>query len=347
VVVNVLIKPKKLQPGDIVATVSPSWGGAGDPELRWRYEQGVKRLEEVFDLKVVPMPNSLKGGDYLYKNPQARAEDLMTAFKDERIKGIIANIGGEDSIRLLPYIDFDVIRENPKIFMGYSDVTVSHLFCHKAGISTFYGPAILTDFAENVEMDPYTIEMVNRTLFTDEIIGEIKPANEWTSERLEWIEENKNRRRTMRRNLGYEVLQGSGVAKGHLIGGCIEVLEFAKGTELWPKQKYWENSILFFETSEEKPEPEFIKYWLRNYAAQGILQKANGIIFGKPQDEKYYDEYKEEIQRVMKEFDLEDLPILYNLNFGHTEPKFILPYGAMAEINCDKGTFTILESGVE
>ncbi|MCM3093584.1 MULTISPECIES: S66 family peptidase [unclassified Cytobacillus] len=342
-----LIKPKKLQPGDYVATVSPSWGGAGEPTLRWRYEQGVKRLEDMFGLKVIPMPNSLKGGDYLYKSPQARAEDLMNAFKDESIKGIIANIGGEDSIRLLPYIDFDVIRENPKIFMGYSDVTISHLFCLKAGISSYYGPAILTDFAENVEMDPYTIEMVNRTLFSNEVIGEIQPAIEWTSERLEWIEELKNQRRTMQANLGYEVLQGSGVAQGNLIGGCIEVLEFAKGTELWPEIKYWENSILFFETSEEKPEPDHIKYWLRNYAVQGILQKANGIIFGKPQDEKYYEEYKEIIQKVMNEFDLEDLPILYNLNFGHTEPKFILPYGALAEINCEKRTFRILESGVE
>ncbi|MDR7238056.1 S66 family peptidase [Neobacillus drentensis] len=342
-----LKKPRKLQPGDLVATVSPSWGGAGDPGLRWRYEQGVKRLEEVFGLKVIPMPNSLKGSDYLYKNPQARAEDLMTAFKDDSIKGIFANIGGEDSIRLLPYIDFDVIRENPKIFMGYSDVTVSHLFCHKAGISSFYGPGILTDFAENVEMDSYTIEMVKRTLFSNELIGEIQPAEQWTSERLEWIEENKNRRRTMRQNIGYEILQGLGVAQGHLIGGCIEVLEFAKGTVLWPEEKNWKNCILFFETSEEKPDPNNIKYWLRNYAVQGILQVANGIIFGKPQDEKFYDEYKEAIQKVMKEFNLEDLPILYNLNFGHTEPKFILPYGAMAEINCDKKTFTILESGVE
>ncbi len=344
---NVLIKPKKLQPGDRVATVSPSWGGAGERTLRWRYEQGVKRLKKVFGLDVIPMPNSLKGEAYLYKNPQARAEDLMTAFKDESIKGVIANIGGDDSIRLLPYIDFQVIRENPKIFMGYSDVTISHLFCYKAGVSSFYGPAILTDFAENVEMNPYTIEMVKRTLFSTEVIGEITPANEWTSERVEWIEENKHRRRTMRKNLGYEVLQGSGVAQGHLIGGCIEVLEFAKGTELWPEKEYWQNSILFFETSEEKPEPNLIRYWLRNYAVQGILQKTKGIIFGKPQDEKYYEEYKKEIKQVMVEFDLEDLPVLYNLNFGHTEPKFILPYGAMAEIDCNKKTFKILESGVE
>jgi len=342
-----LIKPKKLQPGDCVATVSPSWGGAGDPELRWRYDQGVKRLEEVFGLKVIPMPHSLKGSEYLYNHPQARAEDLMTAFKDDRIKGIFSNIGGEESIRLLPFIDFDVIRYNPKVFIGYSDVTVSHLFCHKAGISSFYGPAILTDFAENVEMDRYTIEMVNRTLFSNEKIGDIRPANEWTSERLEWVEENKHLKRTMNKNSGYEVLQGTGKAKGRLIGGCIEVLEFVKGTVLWPDPQDWSDSILFFETSEEKPDPSYIKYWLRNYAAQGILQKANGMIFGKPQDETYYEEYKEAIQTVMKEYHLENLPILYNLNFGHTEPKFILPYGAKAEVNCENKTFTILESGVQ
>ncbi|HDR4511769.1 LD-carboxypeptidase [Bacillus anthracis] len=342
-----LIKPKRLQAGDIVATVSPSWGGAGDSDIRWRYEQGVKRLEEVFGLTVIPMPNSLKGSEFIYNNPQARAEDLMTAFKDTRVKAIIANIGGEDSIRLLPYIDFNAIRENPKIFMGYSDVTVSHLFCHKAGLSSFYGPAILTDFAENIEMDPYTVEMVNRTLFSNETIGEIQPAHKWTSERLEWIEINKDTRRKMQQNNGYELLQGSTTVQGRLIGGCIEVLEFAKGTELWPERKHWEDSILFFETSEDHPEPSYIKYWLRNYAAQGILQKAKGIIFGKPKDEMYYEEYKHEILHVMKEYNLGDLPILYNLNFGHTEPKFILPYGAMAEIDCGNGSFSILESGVE
>ncbi|PID15662.1 LD-carboxypeptidase [Sporosarcina sp. P34] len=342
-----LIKPKKLQRGDRVATVSPSWGGAGEPEIRWRYEQGVKRLEDLFGLTIVPMPNSLKGADFLYENPKARADDLMAAFSDPDIKGIIANIGGEDSIRLLPYIDFDVIRKNPKVFMGYSDVTISHLFCHKAGISSFYGPAILTDFAENVEMDSYTVEMVNRTLFSNEIIGEIQPAERWTSERLEWIESNKNKRRTMNKNTGYELLQGSGTVQGRLIGGCIEVLEFTKGTVIWPGDKYWKDSILFFETSEEKPDPSLIRYWLRNYAAQGILQNVNGMIFAKPQDEKYFDEYKEEILTVMKEYDLEHLPILYNLNFGHTEPKCILPYGALAKIDCVRRTFSIVESGVE
>ncbi|MEK5148208.1 S66 peptidase family protein [Psychrobacillus sp. FSL K6-4615] len=342
-----LKKPKMLKAGDKVATISLSWGGAGEPDLRWRYEQGIDRLRNVFGLEVVAMPNSLKGGDYLYENPQARAEDLMNAFKDPTIKGIFSNIGGSESIRLLPYIDFDVIRDNPKVFIGYSDSTVTHLFCHKAGISSFYGPAILTDFAENVEMHEYTVEALKKTLFTASAIGEVKPATEWTSERLEWIIENKDKKRKMNTNKGYELLQGSGIAQGRLIGGCIEVLEFAKGTSLWPAKEYWKDSILFFETSEELPTPGNVEYWLRNYGTQGILQQAKGIIFGKPQNEKYYEEYKESIRVIMKELSLENLPVLYNLNFGHTEPKFVLPYGAMAEINCENRTFSILDSGVE
>lgn len=343
---NLLMKPNKLQRGDRIATVSPSWGGAGEAELNWRYEQGVKRLEEVFGLEVVAMPNSLKSAEFLYNNPQARAEDLMTAFSDPTIKAIIANIGGDDSIRLLPYIDFDVIANNPKIFMGYSDVTIAHLFCLKAGLSSMYGPAVLTDFAENIHMHDYTIQAIENTLFSNEVIGEINAADAWTSEHIEWLESNKSKIRAMQSNLGHELLQGSGSVQGRLIGGCIEVLEFAKGTSIWPEAKYWENSILFFETSEEQPQPSQLTYWLRNYGAQGILQKAKGIIFGKPQEEKYYEDYKEVILKVMKELNLENTPILYNLNFGHTEPKFIIPIGALAEINCHDKSFTILENAV-
>lgn len=342
-----LLKPEKLKKGDKVATISPSSGLAGEKAIRPRYEQGVRRLEEIFGLEVIPMPNSLKGIDYLSNHPEARAEDFMTAFRDDSIKGIIANIGGDDSIRLLPYIDFDVVRKHPKIVMGYSDVTISHLFCHHAGLTSFYGPAILTDFAENVEMPSYTIDMVKRTLFSDEVLGTIEPAKEWTSDMLEWTDPaNQNIRRTFTSHTGNELLQGIGKVKGRLIGGCIEVLEFAKGTVLWPKETHWDDAILFFETSEEKTKPEMIMRWLRNYAAQGILHQANGIVFAKPKDETYYDEYKDVIRTVMVECGLTDLPVLYNMNFGHTEPKFILPYGAMAEIDCDTQSFAILESGV-
>ena len=91
----------------------------------------------------------LRDPNWISRNPQARADDLMQAFADPSIKAIISMIGGDDSLRILPYIDLDVIRSNPKIFMGYSDTNVTHFACWKAGLSSFYGPSFMAGFAEN------------------------------------------------------------------------------------------------------------------------------------------------------------------------------------------------------
>ena len=342
-----LIKPNKLSKGDKVATVSLSWGGAGDDDLLWRYNLGKKRLQEEFGLEVVEMSNTLKGSEYIYNHPEKRAEDLMEAFKNKTIKAIFSCIGGDESIRMLPYIDFDVIRNNPKVFIGYSDTTIAHFMCLKAGISSFYGASVLAEFAENIEIFDYTKEYIEKVLFNNKVIGEINPCDYWTSEYLAWEETNKDIRKKLNKNNGYELLQGSGKVQGRLIGGCIEVLEMMKGTILWNIEDF-EGAILFFETSEDMPEPKFVEHWLRNYGSQGILQRVKGIIFGKPYNNKYYEEYKEVIKTVIHdELKLTELPILYNMNFGHTEPMMCLPYGALAEIDCDKKTFTILEAGVK
>lgn len=342
-----LLKSKALKRGDKVATISLSAGTAGEKDILWRYEQGKKRLEEVFGLEVVEMDNTLKGCKYLYEHPEKRAEDLMNAFKDTSIKGIFTCIGGEESIRMLPYIDFQVIKENPKVFIGYSDTTTTHMMCLKAGISSFYGPAILCDFAENISMFDYTRHWIEKVLFSNEAIGEVYPSDVWTSEFLSWEEKNKNTARKTNKCEGPQLLQGEGKVQGHLIGGCMEVLEMLKGTELWPQEKSWENAILFLETSENRTPPVYFEYWLRNYGTQGILNKVNGIIFGKPYDNKYYEEYKEIILKIVREeLGLKDLPIMINMNFGHTAPIMTIPYGALAEIDCDKNKFSILESGV-
>lgn len=341
-----LLKPQKLNRGDKVACVSLSWGGAGDPEILWRYEQGKQRLEQIFGLNAVEMEHTLKGSDYIYENPQKRAEDLMNAFLDPEIKAIIACIGGIDSIRMLPFIDFNVIHNNPKIFMGYSDSTTTHLICYKAGVSSVYGPTLLVDFAENVAMDDYTIEFIRKTLFSEEPVGIIPPAKEWTSEHLPWRIENKNIQRKKKINQDYELLQGKGCVQGRLIGGCIEVFDMLRGTELFPELSAFDHAILFLETSEDKPPVWFIEVALRIYGINGILGRIRGILFAKPQDEENYHEYNEVIVKVLAEFHREDLPVLVNMNFGHTEPKFCLPYGALAEINCEEKSFSIIEAAV-
>lgn len=341
-----LIKPSKLQAGDLVATVSLSWGGAGDSEFRWRYEQGKRRLIEEFGLRVIEMSNTLKGSQYLYEHPEARAADLREAFANPEIKAIFSCIGGEDSIRLLPHIDFDIIRANPKIFLGYSDSTITHLFCYKAGLTSFYGPSILAEFAENVQMFDYTAEYVRKTLFSSEQVGPIPAASEWTGERIEWLEENKDLTKTMHANSGYEFMQGTGRVCGQLIGGCMEVLEQAKGTVIWPDADTFAGAVFFLETAEGTPDPDSVLDWLRNYAAQGILHQVVAIVFGKPYQEKYYDEYREVIKTIVVENGLENLPIVYNMTFGHNQPMFILPYGCLAEIDCEAKTFNLLEAGV-
>lgn len=341
-----LIKPPALKAGDTVAAVSLSWGGAGDPEFLWRYRQGVEQLEQAYGLKVIEMPGTLAGSAVLYQHPEKRAGDLMAAFLNPDIKGIFSCIGGNESIRMLPYIDFDIIRRNPKVFLGYSDTTISHLICMKAGITSFYGPSILAEFAENTGILPYTADQVRKALFETVPQGDIPCPGQWTSEYLPWLIENKATARMFQPNTGYELLQGTGAVSGRLMGGCIEVLEMAKQTALWPGDSAWEETMLFFETSEDKPDPTYVEYWLRNYGSQGILQRAKGIIWGKPYDNCYYDEYKGAIRKVLKELNLTDLPVLYNVSFGHTAPMTVLPYGALAEIDCTTLRLSILESAV-
>ena len=204
-----MIKPKKLKKGDKVAIVSLSSGLAGEEMFRHRYELGKKRLEQL-GFNVVTMKNALKGIEYLYNHPEKRAEDFMEAILDKDIKGIICNIGGDDTIRLLQYIDFEAIVNNPKVFMGYSDTTINHYMMQKAGVVSYYGPAVMTDFAENNNMHTYTLKYINEVLLENREDIVIKSSDKWTSEYLDWaIEENDNISRKMNEEkYGYEVIQG-------------------------------------------------------------------------------------------------------------------------------------------
>ena len=341
-----MIKPKKLKKGDTVAIVSLSSGMAGDEAFRHRYEQGKKRLEEVFGLKTVTMPNALKGSKYLAKHPEVRAKDFMDALKDKNISGIICNIGGDDTIRLLPYIDFDVIKNNPKVFMGYSDTTINHFMMYKAGITSYYGPSVMCEFAENYEMHDFTKKYVGEVLFKNLENITITSSPKWTSEFLDWSNQayDLQKRKMYKEKHGYEVLQGKGSFEGNLLGGCIDVFPMFVGTKIWPSTNEWKNKILFLETSEDEVTPDYVKYYLRNLVAQGIIDKINGIIVGKPQNEKYYEEYKEVYKNIIGiEANRPELPILYNVNIGHTAPMCIFPLGQKIKVDLNKKEIIFLE----
>ena len=277
-----MLKAKKLKAGDKVAAISLSWGGPG--AFPYRYEAGKKQFSEEFGVEVIETRHALKEPAWLVKHPEARASDLMEAFSDPSISGIISTIGGNESIRLLPYIRSEVIASNPKVFLGYSDTTVCHLVCFRAGLVSFYGPAFMSGFAENGGMFRYMVESVRKTCFSAAPIGVVDPCCDgWTVERLEWGNpDNQQRRRALNVSNGWCFLQGSGVVRGRLIGGCLEVLDWLRGTVVWPALTDFDQAILFLEISEEAPPPHAVAGFLRSLAAMGILNRLSGILFGRP-----------------------------------------------------------------
>ncbi|NRA64004.1 MAG: LD-carboxypeptidase [Pseudobacteriovorax sp.] len=345
-----MIRPKALKEGDTVAAVSMSWGG---PEaVPHRFERGKKQLEEEFGWNLIAMEHTLKPDSWLTQNPEARAADMMNAFKDPSIKGIIATIGGDDSVRLIPHFDYEVIRQNPKVFLGYSDTTVSHFACFKAGLTSFYGPSILSGFAENGGMFPYMVDSVRKTMVSTEAPGVISPNPDgWTVEFLDWNDTSlQDQKRKLNNPSPWRYLGSKKKVSGKLIGGCADVLEMIKGTEIWPSLEEWEGKILFLETSEDAPSPTWLRYWLRNYAATGILERLSGILLGRPGgkiDPSTFSQYDDELCRVVLDEAKCDIPLVTQMDFGHTDPMFVLPIGAMATIDPIKECFSIDEAMVE
>jgi len=340
-----MLKPKRLRKGDKVAIVSLSRGMLGEKMFLHKYEIAKERLES-YGLTVVAMPNALKGIDYLYRNPQARAQDLMDAFRDPEIKAVFNAIGGDDTIRLLPYIDFEVLRNNPKIFTGFSDTTTNHFMMHRAGLVSYYGLSVMNNLAEYTGINEYTKYFMENILFEPRDMLEI-PASTFCSyekDKVWWKESNINQATPRHPNTGYELLQGHGKATGELLGGCIDVFPQLLGTSLWPAVEQWRGKILLIETSEADM-PEIVLCWLlRNLHAQGILHVINGIVVGKPAVEDKLDKYRDVYRQVVAfEANLPELPILYNVNVGHAYPIGLFPLGLPYEIDCDKKTLTLLE----
>ncbi len=250
-----MLKPERLRRGDRVAVVSLSRGMLGEPRFIHKFHIAKERLAREYGLELVAMPNALRGMDYLDRHPEARAADLMDAFRDRSVKAVFNAIGGDDTIRLLPYIDFQVLHDNPKIFTGFSDTTTNHFMLYKAGVVSYYGGSLMNNFSEYVRINGYTREMIQRTLFDPQPTLDIPSAPYWYDDedpKIRWSEEHQNVWKPYHpEEIGYEVIQGGGIAEGELLGGCLDVFVELLGTSLWPALDQWRGKLLFVEASEE------------------------------------------------------------------------------------------------
>ncbi|AFK86102.1 MULTISPECIES: S66 family peptidase [Thermoanaerobacterium] len=342
-----MIKPKRLKQSSKIAIISPSNGLPFlFPDI---YELGLKNLREIIGLDIVEMPTARMSPDELYKNPKLRADDINNAFADDSIDGIITSIGGYESVRILQYLNTDMTIKNPKFIMGFSDATTFLTYLNYMGMVTFYGPSVMAGFAQLKSLPLQFTEHIKTVLFSNDYPYSYAPYTEWTNGYKDWSNRDTLGECTefYSNEKGWVFLQGNKTVEGRLWGGCIEVLEFMKSTAYWPDKDFWNDRILFFETSEEKPLPNQVDYMLRNYGIQGVLNKVKGIIFGRPKD--YSNKEKEELNsiilRIVKdEFNASEIPIVVDMDFGHTDPKVILPLGCMMRLNPEANECTLLES---
>lgn len=340
-----LLKPRTLRRGDRVAAISLSCGW---PSVYPRaYEDGKRQLQEAFGVEVVESRHALAPIEWLAAQPEARAADLMEVLSDPSIHGIISTIGGDDSIRMLPFLDYSVIRRNPKVFLGYSDSTVTHFAFLKAGVTSFYGPSIMAGFDENGGLPPYMAESVRQMLFSVSSPVPIPPnSGGWTIASWDWADEKRNeKKRPLQPCSGWNWLQGSGRHRGRLIGGCLDAIDWLRGTPVWPELSVWRDSILFLETSAYQPSPTQVTHMLRSLLATGALHQLRGILYGRPYgEEATFASYDDALRSVLAESELTCIPLVTRMDFGHTDPKFVLPLGVEAEIDCDSRQLRLLES---
>jgi muramoyltetrapeptide carboxypeptidase LdcA involved in peptidoglycan recycling len=340
-------KPQRLQIGDSIAVLSPSWGGPGlYPHI---YQNGLSFLNAL-GLKTIEYPTARAANEFLYTHPEARAKDINDAFADERVKAVFASIGGNDSVRILPFLNKEIVQNNPKIIMGYSDTSTLLTYLNQLGIVTFHGPSVMAGLSQGVKLPTSFTQHVKDMLFSAEDCYVYHSYGLYCDGYPGWADQkNTGMINPVKYDEGWRFIQGAGKVTGQLFGGCMEVLEMLNGTDYWPVKDYWNDRILFFETSEEKPSVGKVGRMLRNYGMQGIFGKVKAILFGRARD--YTIEEKAELdQMIIKivkgEFSFGDMPIVTNMDFGHTDPQFILPLGVKAELDCVGQTFRLVEAAL-
>lgn len=309
------LKPPKLKKRDLIGIVAPA-SLVLDPS---RIDRGVSYLERL-GYEVIVGANVLKRHGYLAGTDDERAADLHAMFRDRRVKAIICARGGYGTPRLLRMLDYRMIKRNPKILVGFSDITALQLtLWTTCGLVTFHAPMLATDMAE--PMDPFTEEMFWLLVTSNQKVGSL----------------------TFPEPMEAKILR-PGTFTGHLLGGNLSILVSLLGT---PYQPDLGGSVLFLEEVGE--EPYRVDRMLTQLQNAALLARCRGIMIGQCTDCVPRDPSRPSLSldEVLKEFALAfKKPVISNVPFGHVKQKITIPVGIRARIDTQKRSFELLEAAV-
>lgn len=311
--------PPKLKSGDGVRVISPARSLAMpwiNEELK---EKAIQRFNELsLNLSFAEHVNEIN--DFSSSSIQSRVSDLHEAFSDKSIQLVITVIGGFNSNQLLRYLDYELIKANPKILCGYSDITaLANAVYAKTGLVTYSGPHFFS-FGDKLGFD-FTLEYFKKCLFEEKPF-EIKPSPKWSDDK--WANDQINRNFT--KNDGFWIIN-EGEAEGKIIGGNQCTLNLLHGTEYMPDIQ---ESILFIEDDYEA-HVATIDRDLQSTIHQPGFEKVRAVVFGRFQPAtKMTREFLTKIVKSKKE--LNPLPVIGNVDFGHTTPIITFPIGGTAKL---------------
>lgn len=320
------IIPQKLQKGDKVMVIAPA---RGIKIIGQDTRQIAKERLENLGLEVVFAPNTTDDNwDYMGSSSiEKRVADIHTAFADKSVKAIMTIIGGANSNQLLKYLDYELIKNNPKIFCGFSDITaLENAILAKTGLVVYYGPHF-SSLGMKYGCD-YTFEHFAKMLLTDGK-DDITPSEIWSDD-LWFLDQEK---REFEANEGYWNIH-SGEASGTIIGGNLGTFNLLLGTSYRPK--FEKDTILFIEDTEGCSLPEFERN-LQALIYQPDFENVKALVVGRFQ--KGSKVTREGLEFILNtKAELKELPILANVDFGHSAPLLTIPLGGTAQLVDDKLT---------
>ncbi|AIQ24341.1 S66 peptidase family protein [Paenibacillus sp. FSL E2-8871] len=311
------MKPNKLKPGDELRIISPARSlSLIAAEQRKIAKEQLQKLGFRISFSV----NSFEKDDFVSSSIDSRIEDLHEAFLDPNVKGILTTIGGFNSNQLLRYIDYSIIAEHPKRLCGYSDITaLSNAIYAKTGLVTYSGPHF-SSFAM-LHDNEYTTEYFRKLMMDNKEIV-VRPSKHWSDD--EWYLDQENR--VFIRNEGPFIIN-DGEAKGTIIGGNLCTLNLLQGTEYMPSLK---NSILFLEDDYESSPATFDRD-LQSLIHQPDFQHVKGLVIGRfQQGSRMTKELL--IKIITSKEELSDIPVIADVDFGHTSPMITFPVGGQASL---------------